>query len=75
MHAGPSSYKQYPSKGMPAGGGGEAGGVSTANQWRSADSFTTMHPGLFAGGGQPGEQGSAVEFDYFRFTDNERFAR
>ena len=39
------------------------------------DAFTTLHPGLFAGGGatQSGKD-SSVMFDYFRYTDNEVFA-
>ena len=39
-----------------------------------SDAFTTLHPGLFAGGGD-NERSAAAEhsllFDYFRFTDNE----
>lgn len=35
------------------------------------DAFTTLHPGLFAGGGSGGEH--RVFFDYFWYTDNEVF--
>ena len=45
--------------------------MTTANQWSQSDSFTTLHPGLFAGGGGVG---ATVQFDYWRFTDNEVFA-
>jgi hypothetical protein len=39
------------------------------------DAFTTLHPGLFAGGGEgsSGGGGHMVFFDYFRYTDNEVF--
>jgi hypothetical protein len=37
-----------------------------------SDAFTTLHPGLFAGGGSGGGAHSAL-FDYFRFEDNEQF--
>jgi hypothetical protein len=36
-----------------------------------SDAFTTLHPGLFAGGGDA--IGHTVRFEYFRFTDNEVF--
>ena len=35
-----------------------------------SDAFTTLHPGLFAGGGVGGGQ-TEVMFDYFRWVDNE----
>ena len=35
------------------------------------DAFTTLFPGLFAGGGQ--KHAHSVLFDYFRFYDNEEF--
>eukprot|EP01065_Artemidia_motanka_P010280 TRINITY_DN15426_c0_g1_i1.p1 TRINITY_DN15426_c0_g1~~TRINITY_DN15426_c0_g1_i1.p1 ORF type:complete len:669 (+),score=171.33 TRINITY_DN15426_c0_g1_i1:46-2007(+) len=35
--------------------------------------FTTLHPGLFAGGGGGGSNASGV-FSYFRHTDREKFA-
>lgn len=35
------------------------------------DAFTTLHPGLFAGGGDG--RAHSVLFDYFRFDDNEDF--
>ena len=66
VHAGPSP-NQWPSAGVPTnGGGGEGGALSTA------DSFTTFHPGLWAGGGS--HAGNAARFEYWRFTDNEIFA-
>ena len=34
-----------------------------------SDAFTTLHPGLFAGGGSGG--GTLVMFEYFRWVDNE----
>ena len=30
------------------------------------DAFTTLHPGLFAGGGPDGGDGNLAHFDYFR---------
>ena len=71
VHAGPTKG-EWPSHGMPAGGGGEGGQLSTANEYRQVDSFTTMHPGLFAGGGNTA--GNAARFEYWRYTDNEVFA-
>ena len=72
VHVGPGKT-QWPSAGKPAAGGGEGGGASTANLWKQADSFTTMHPGLFAGGGGTGTA-NAARFDYWRYTDHEVFA-
>ena len=41
---------------------------------KPADAFTTLHPGLFAGGGGgSGGAADAVLFDYFNFTDHEVF--
>jgi hypothetical protein len=37
------------------------------------DAFTTLHPGLFAGGSMLGGNHSVI-FDYFRYTDHEVFA-
>lgn len=71
VHAGPGE-NQWPSEGKPAGGGGEGGRTSTANLWRQADAFTTMHPGLFAGGGT--SMTNAAHFAYWRYTDHEVFA-
>ena len=47
-----------------------AGYVSSKMAWHKY-AFTTLHPGLFAGGGR---REHYVEFDYFRFTDHEVFA-
>ena len=40
------------------------------DKWANSLSFTAAHPGLFAGNSS---SDSAVEFDYFRHTDNEIF--
>ena len=72
VHVGPGN--QWPSAGKPASGGSSGGGgASTANLWKQADSFTTLHPGLFAGGGALGGA-NAVNFAYWRYTDHEVFA-
>ena len=71
VHVGPGK-DQWPSDGMPDGGGGEGGAASTANMFKQADSFTTFHPGLFAGGGS--HAGNAARFEFWRYTDNEVFA-
>ena len=71
VHAGPGE-QQFPSQGTPIGHAtSEGGGLTTANEWYYADSFTTQHPGLFAGGGGAND---VAEFNYFDYTDNERFA-
>lgn len=66
-----ASNGTLPSRGAPSGDGGEGGARTTANSWTQADSFTTLHPGLFAGGST---SGNAARFDYWRFTDHEVFA-
>lgn len=41
-------------------------------EWRNENVFTTLYPGLWAGDGS--DAASFVDFEYFRFADNERFA-
>ena len=74
IHA--TSNQQHPSHGLPVPGSStlEGGGLTTANAWEQVDQFTTMHPGLFAGGGRLQDAQNRAEFDYWRHTDNERFA-
>jgi hypothetical protein len=57
----------YPGHGLD---GRDAGYTASEMAWHKY-AFTTLHPGLFAGGGP---RGTAVLFDYFRFIDNEVFA-
>ena len=73
VHAGPGA-QQSPSRGVPVPGTDtlEGGGITTANQWREVDQFTTLHPGIFAGGAL--DAANVAEFEYFRYTDNERVA-
>ena len=73
VHAGPGA-QQSPSRGLPVSGTDtlEGGGITTANQWREVDQFTTLHPGIFAGGAL--DAANVAEFEYFRYTDNERVA-
>jgi hypothetical protein len=58
---------------------------STGDYWAQEDSFTTMHPGIFAGkmssafsssSSAPPAQSSPVSasFEFFQFTDNEVYA-
>ena len=75
IHAGPAA-QQSPSRGRPIAGSStlEGGGLTTADAWKQVDQFTTMHPGLFAGGGSAVDAHNRAEFDYWRFVDNENFA-
>ena len=44
---------------------------SANNTWRYPLSFTTFHPGLFAGGVSTTSTATSVQFDYWNYTDNE----